>query len=433
MAINFYLDTRQNKKGEKAIRLSVCIEGARLLTNTGYSIFPSCWTGKTARTRKDSPANSKGYTAAKINSELSKIAAYWEGIEANPDNIVTVEYLQNCWNEYRGKKKPEEGRTAAALLRRYEAIEGRLWSEGTQTKWRCFLGLIEDSGLFQEEAGFTDPVKVAAFVDYLRKVRMQKEATVSKYFSMLCKVVRYGERQGDFPAGSAAMLKAGERFATIGQPVIYLTKEELFRFLDFDCSEVEGKQYIFNGHSHNLSPSTLERAKDLFCFCCLTSLRVSDGMALTWASVRENTLTVTTQKTAERITMPLNSRAAAILARRRESQGGSPDYSQKVFEPITLVTMNSYLKALGYLCGIDAPIVKTFVKAGRRATVTEPKYLYLSSHAARRTFIVTALSLGIPPAIVMKFTGHSSFASMKPYIDITEDAKAEAMAKFDTL
>lgn len=36
---------------------------------------------------------------------------------------------------------------------------------------------------------------------------------------------------------------------------------------------------------------------------------------------------------------------------------------------------------------------------------------------------------GIPPQVIMKWTGHSEYKSMKPYIDITEPSKAAAMRK----
>ena len=44
-----------------------------------------------------------------------------------------------------------------------------------------------------------------------------------------------------------------------------------------------------------------------------------------------------------------------------------------------------------------------------------------------------ALSLGITPNIVMKWTGHSDYKAMKPYIDIVDPIKASSMAKFDGL
>jgi hypothetical protein len=40
--------------------------------------------------------------------------------------------------------------------------------------------------------------------------------------------------------------------------------------------------------------------------------------------------------------------------------------------------------------------------------------------------------MGIPAETVMKWTGHSDYKAMKPYIDISDKAKAEAMTKFNT-
>ena len=37
------------------------------------------------------------------------------------------------------------------------------------------------------------------------------------------------------------------------------------------------------------------------------------------------------------------------------------------------------------------------------------------------------LSIGIASQVVIKFTGHSDYKSMKPYIDIAEKAKTDAM------
>ena len=55
------------------------------------------------------------------------------------------------------------------------------------------------------------------------------------------------------------------------------------------------------------------------------------------------------------------------------------------------------------------------------------------THTGHRTFIVTTLSLGIPPNVVMKWTGHSDYSSMKPYIDIVDEIKASSMTKLNGL
>ena len=41
--------------------------------------------------------------------------------------------------------------------------------------------------------------------------------------------------------------------------------------------------------------------------------------------------------------------------------------------------------------------------------------------------------VGIPAQVVMKWTGHSDYKAMKPYIDIADDIKANAMNKFNQL
>ncbi len=64
---------------------------------------------------------------------------------------------------------------------------------------------------------------------------------------------------------------------------------------------------------------------------------------------------------------------------------------------------------------------------------TIPKYALLGTHAGRRTFICNALALGIPAQVVMKWTGHSDYKAMKPYIDIADDIKSNAMSRFNQL
>ena len=85
------------------------------------------------------------------------------------------------------------------------------------------------------------------------------------------------------------------------------------------------------------------------------------------------------------------------------------------------------------LAGIDEEIRVTTYKGNVRTDTIYPKYQLVGTHTGRRTFIVNALSLGIPPDVVMKWTGHSDYKSMKPYIDIVDSIKAQSMAKFNDL
>ncbi|KAA6328690.1 hypothetical protein EZS27_022437, partial [termite gut metagenome] len=110
-----------------------------------------------------------------------------------------------------------------------------------------------------------------------------------------------------------------------------------------------------------------------------------------------------------------------------------PFERDKALPVVTNQRMNAYLKELGELAGIDEPVGETYYKGNERIDVVTPKYALLGSHAGRRTFICNALSLGIPAQAVMKWTGHSDYTAMKPYIDIADDIKAGAMDKFNRL
>ena len=105
----------------------------------------------------------------------------------------------------------------------------------------------------------------------------------------------------------------------------------------------------------------------------------------------------------------------------------------KALPVITNQKKNEYLKELAELAGINEPIRQTYYKGNERIDEVTPKYALLGTHAGRRTFICNALALGIPPQVVMKWTGHSDYKAMKPYIDIADDIKANAMSKFNQL
>lgn len=56
-----------------------------------------------------------------------------------------------------------------------------------------------------------------------------------------------------------------------------------------------------------------------------------------------------------------------------------------------------------------------------------PYLFYLSADKLVRLLLI----LGIPPNVVMKWTGHSDYKAMKPYIDIVDSIKVNAMRRFD--
>lgn len=196
--------------------------------------------------------------------------------------------------------------------------------------------------------------------------------------------------------------------------VIYLTWEELVQLRDYQIPPI--KQY-------------LERVRDVFLFLCFTGLRYSDVFNLRRSDVKENHIEITTVKTADSLIIELNNHSRAILDKYKDV--AFENY--KVLPVITNQKMNDYLKELAEMAGIDEPVRETYYKGNERIDVVSPKYALLGTHAGRRTFICNALSLDISPQVVMKWTGHSDYKAMKPYIDIADKVKANAMDKFNNL
>ena len=96
---------------------------------------------------------------------------------------------------------------------------------------------------------------------------------------------------------------------------------------------------------------------------------------------------------------------------------------------ITNQDMNRYLKDLCELCEFNTPIREVCYRGNKREEDIVPKWSLITTHCGRKTFICFALASGIPPQVVMKWTGHCDYKSMKPYIDIAEKSKEDAMKK----
>ena len=167
--------------------------------------------------------------------------------------------------------------------------------------------------------------------------------------------------------------------------------------------------------------------RDVFLFMCFTGLRYSDVANLKRCDIRDDRIEITTAKTYEALVIDLNKYSRSILKKYEETE-----FKRGAALPlISNQKMNKNLHELCRLAGFDKPIRYTYFRGAERIDEVKPKYAYISTHTGRRSFICNALALGIAPQIVMKWTGHSDYKAMKPYIDVADSIKAEAMKMFD--
>lgn len=173
----------------------------------------------------------------------------------------------------------------------------------------------------------------------------------------------------------------------------------------------------------------LERVRDVFVFCCFTGLRHSDAYNLTKSDVKDDCIEITTKKTADSLTIELNDVSRSILQKYKDEV--LPN--NKALPVISNQKMNEYLKELCQLAGFDEEIRETSFQGNKRIDVILPKYELIRTHAGRRSFICNALAAGIPVNVVMKWTGHSDYKVMRPYIDVADKIKAQEMKKLNNL
>ena len=171
----------------------------------------------------------------------------------------------------------------------------------------------------------------------------------------------------------------------------------------------------------------MEPIRVVFCFCCFTSLRYSDVANLKKTDIHNDHIQLTTVKTSDALRIELNDYSRAILEKYKDHK----DYFNHALPVTSNQVTNRLLKELGQLCELDRPISETYFRGAKRCDEVKPLWEHLSTHAGRRTFISNALMMGIPAEVVMKWTGHSDYKAMKPYIEVADTMKNEAMKLFN--
>lgn len=429
MAIRFYLDNRPNKAGEHPIRVSISIRGVKLISTIGCNVDPGKWAD--GQVEKGRYTNSKGFSSKMINAEMMRIRSHFAEYEIGLKNRPKKSELKQRLQEVLGRKEVVTKTSLFEHLAKFlneESMSGQ-WAHSTLRCWRSFEHHLKK---YNSSASYNDFDEdgIRTFISYLRYEQKLTEKSVKKYYIYLKWFLGWSIRKGYTKETSINTHRP--KFKIPEKPVIFLTKEELLKLYHFPIppkgtvvhlTDYEGRPY----EKTVTSSESLKKTRDLFCFCAFTSLRYSDMAKVKKTDISDNCLHVTTQKTNDRLPINLNAFAKEILERYSTLK-----HPKVLALPvISNQRMNKHLKELCEICGFNSPISRVYYRAGQRICETKPKWKMIGTHAARRTFICFALSSGIPPQVVMKWTGHSDYKTMRPYIDIAEKTKSEAMQLFE--
>ena len=399
------------------IRMRVIFASHRIEFTTGYRIDAAKWDADKQRV-KNGCTNKLKQSASDINTNLLRYYTIMQEVFKEYEVKDIMPTPQEIKDSFNNKVNPteevqEEQKGFWEIFNEFVSECGKQnnWTDSTYEKFAAVKNHIKE---FKAEPTFVyfDEEGLNNYVDFLRKTKDMRNSTIGKQLGFLKWFIRWAFKKGYHQNIAYDTFKP--KLKNTPKKVIFFTWDELNKLKA--CNIPQNKQY-------------LERVRDVFLFCCFTGLRYSDVYNLRTSDVKADHIEITTVKTADSLVIELNNHSKAILEKYKDVHFEG----NKVLPVISNQKMNDYLKELGELAEINEPIRETYYKGNQRIDEVTPKYALLGTHAGRRTFICNALALGIPAQVVMKWTGHSDYKAMKPYIDIADDIKANAMSRFNQL
>lgn len=386
------------------------------------------WDG--SRCRVNTLHGAEKVNASVINRELEKLEHKIEEVFSHYEKFDLMPAPDELRDAINGVQKPkekplfiafdefiEEGKEinqwSLSSIRKMKTMKRLLQKFSPELKFsdlnsdfmKRFMAFQTKNAVIDESKNEVDAGK--SIVKY--KGRYQND-TINKNMKNIRWFIRWAADKGYID--NVSFLNVKTAYKTVEKPIIFLTWDELMRVYQYDFS----------------NRPELDKTRDMFCFCCFTSLRYSDMINLKWSNVHSDYIRVVTKKTADAIIIDLNDYSREILTKYHKEEAVG---EESVFKSKSSQKMNIRLKEIAKMCGIDTPVNIVEMYGSERKEITVPKYSLITTHCGRRTFISNAISMGIAPNIVMKWTGHSDYKAMQPYIAIADKARKESMESFN--
>ncbi|MFR9578972.1 MAG: site-specific integrase [Rikenellaceae bacterium] len=384
----FYLKKgAENSNGETMIMARITLNGVRCNFSTKQKIKTDSWNvdGNKAIGRS-SEVNQINNLLDKIKSSLMSI--YQEMLLT--DNYVTAEKVRNAFmgngescatilslfDKHNDDVKSLVGISkSAATLQKY-GVTRRHISEFIRHKYN-----VADMYINEINAMFVNDFDV-----YLRTIACCGANTTAKFLQFFKRIVIIARDNGMMKADPFANYKIRIEKVDRG----YLSQAEVNKIVKKKlCSE------------------RLEQVRDIFIFACFSGLAYIDVKNLTDSNIKtmfdgKKWIITKRQKTNTKVEVPLLTIPERIIKKYR---GKAKD--NLLLPVISNQKLNSYLKEIGDVCGIEQK---------------------LTFHLARHTFATTTtLANGIPIETVSKMLGHTNISTTQIYARITNDKISKDM------
>lgn len=410
-----------DKDSGTPVRLRISFQGSRPELYTGIIVKPSEWNKEHQLVN-----NLKDPRNKEINKIESIIEEIFKEFEVIKKRYPTAEELKQQFALKTGKAsaaKKKESLLFTEVINEYikEKRKSKQWTPGTEGKYdklrnhiTAYNPLLITDDINEKEIRELMDYFASAPKDF--KTGEIKEAhrntTIRRNISDYLRILQWASKKGMYSGN--AFNEFEQRFKGTQQKLselVYLEWDELMALMEKDFGV---KKY-------------LNRVRDVFCFCCFSSLRFSDVSKLKKTDIRGNYFLVETEKTSDPLSIDLNNFSKSILDKYKNEEfpGGL------ALPVISMTKTNEYLKEIGGIMEYDTPIKDVYYIGNKKYEDVYLKKDVLSTHAGRRTFVINSLRLGIPAEVIIKWTGHKDYNALRPYIKIVDDLKRSEMDKFN--
>jgi integrase len=394
--ISFWLKD-PNAKTESLIFLYFSYEGKRFKYSTGFKVNPINWAGN--KVKKNAAINAR---LSILGSDVLSIYATLK----SKKQIITNELLRKELEQLQVSTNPTAPKANNGFL--IECIDLCITDRKDRVQpntLKKFTSLKFNVNYFQDHFAIRHIKLTEVNHDFYKRFtkllyanKKLQDTTVGKLIIALRIVLKWCSENGFEVPPDFKKFKIPARETQI----ITLTQKEFLKIYSLELGEHE----------------RLKKARDLFCFCALTGLRFSDVIQIQKSNVTNGELNFSTQKTKANLKIPLSPMAIDILERY--------EYS---LPKISNQKLNDYLKEIGQLAELNDPVVMIEYRGTKQERHEYKKWECLTSHTARRTFVTIGLQNGMRPETVMSITGHKDMRTMRPYIQITGEAKKNELFK----
>lgn len=389
---------------ETSIYIATTFKGVYLKINVGIKILPKDFDSENNKIRK----SHQDYAQINLLLHDYKYRLEIELMELmlKRKDLTSSQVKELMTLTIKGKKPNRKNITFFTAFDDFFEEKKESCTSGTMEKYHSLLKTFKEFSRDVESLTFGSINNdfERKFREYSVKVKKHKNNTIVKNFRSIKVFFRYCYEKGYIDT------QVYKSFKTKEDPiqVIYLKSDEVKRI-----EELELEPF-----------SRLDTVRDVFIFQLYTGQRYSDIEDLKYKDIDWSDENLVFWDNFQRkgrrtkaVRIPLLSKVIGIIKKYQTEYKSSMDL---VLPALSNTSQNNLIKKVCELAGINDTMTVVHYSGTKKIEKVAPKYKFVGTHCARRTFVTLCLERGMPKETIMKISGHEDDRAIKSYIHISE-------------